>query len=163
MLNHVTYLYGFNLGFADRLVKDVSPEQMAMQPGGVINHPAWSLGHLVLSADYLGQLLGLESNLPEGWSETFPTGGEPAGDASAYPSKQELLAALTEHHARNAEAVMNIDASRFEEPHPDEQTRQRFPTLGDQVIFLMTSHEMDHLGQIAAWRRAMGLGSATAA
>jgi len=24
----------------------------------------------------------------------------------------------------------------------------------------MTAHEMDHLGQLAAWRRAMGLGSA---
>ena len=30
-------------------------------------------------------------------------------------------------------------------------------TVGDFAIFLMTAHEMDHLGQIAAWRRAMGL------
>ena len=59
MLNHVTYLYGFNLGRAETLVKDLSTEQMAAQPGGVINHPAWSLGHLVISADHLGQLLGL--------------------------------------------------------------------------------------------------------
>ena len=29
------------------------------------------------------------------------------------------------------------------------------------IVFLMTSHEMDHLGQVAAWRRAMGLGSAS--
>ena len=33
-------------------------------------------------------------------------------------------------------------------------------TVGDMIVFLMTSHEMDHLGQIAAWRRAMGLGAA---
>ena len=38
MLDHVTYLYGFNLNYAERLVKDVSAEQMAAQPGGVINH-----------------------------------------------------------------------------------------------------------------------------
>ena len=161
MLNHVTYLYGFNLGRAETLVKDLSTEQMAAQPGGVINHPAWSLGHLVISADHLGQLLGLESNLPEGWSETFKTGGEPSGDASAYPSKEEILGALKEQHARNTEAVINIDASRFAEPHPDEARRKYFPTVGDMIIFLMTSHEVGHLGQIAAWRRAMGLGSAT--
>ncbi len=161
MLNHVTYLYGFNLGWAETLVEDLSAEQMAAQPGGVINHPAWSLGHLVISADHLGQLLGLESNLPEGWSETFKTGGEPSGDASAYPSKEEILGALKEQHARNAEAVINIDASRFAEPHPDEARRKYFPTVGDMIIFLMTSHEVGHLGQIAAWRRAMGLGSAT--
>ena len=163
MLNHVTYLYGFNLRYAERLVKDLSTEQMATQPGGVINHPAWSLGHLVISADHLGQLLGLESNAPEGWSETFKTGGEPSGDASLYPSKEKLLGALQEQHARNAEAAKNFDTSRFAEPHPNEGTRKYFPTLGDQVIFLMTSHEMDHLGQIAAWHRAMGLGSATRA
>ena len=161
MLDHVTYLYGFNLRFAEMLVKDLSPEQMAAQPGGVINHPAWSLGHLVVSADGLGQLLGLESSLPNGWSETFKTGGEPSGDATDYPSKEEILGALEEQHARNTEAVKTLDASRFAEPHPDEGRRKYFPTLGDQVVFMMTSHEMDHLGQIAAWRRAMGLGSAT--
>ena len=161
MLNHVTYLYGFNLGFAERLVKDLSTEQMAAQPGGVINHPAWSLGHLVISADHLGQLLGLDSNLPEDWSEIFQTGGEPSGDASAYPSKEEILGALKGQHTRNAEAVKNTDPSRFTEPHPNEGARKYFPTVGDMVVFMMTSHEMDHLGQIAAWRRAMGLGAAT--
>ncbi len=161
MLDHVTYLYGFNLGLAERLVKDLSTEQMAAQPGGVINHPAWSLGHLVVSADHLGQLLGLDSDLPEGWSETFQTGGEPSGDASVYPSKDEILGALKAQHARNAEALKNTDASRFAEPHPNEGARKYFPTVGDMVVFMMTSHEMDHLGQLAAWRRAMGLGGAT--
>ncbi len=160
MLNHVTYLYGFNLGFAERLVKDLSTEQMAAQPSGVINHPAWTLGHLVVSANHLGELLGLDSDLPEGWSETFQTGGEPSGDASIYPSKEELLEALKVQHARNAEAVKNTDSSRLAEPHPKEGMRKYFPTIGDMVVFMMTSHEMEHLGQIAAWRRAMGIGAA---
>ncbi len=160
MLNHVTYLYGFNLGFADLLVKDLSTEQMAAQPDGVINHPAWSLGHLVVAADNLGQLLGLESTLPDGWSEIFKTGGEPSDDPSVYPSKEEILGALKEQHARNTEAVKGVDASRLAEPHPDEARRKYFPTVGDMVVFLMTSHEMHHLGQITAWRRAMGLGPA---
>ena len=161
MLEHLTYLYGFNLTYAEILVSDLSPTQMVEQPAGVINHPSWSLGHLVNSADRLGQLLGLESTLPEGWGETFKTGGEPSGDESAYPSKEEILDALGAQHARNTEAVQNFDASRFAQPYPDERRRKRFPTVGDMIVFLMTSHEMQHLGQIAAWRRAMGLGSAT--
>ena len=161
MLNHVMFLYGFNLRFAERLVKDLSIEQMAAQPGGVINHPAWTLGHLAVSADYLGEILGLQSDVPEGWGELFKTGGEPSGDASIYPTKEEILKVLDQKHARNAEALPNIDASLLTEPHPNERTRLYFPLRGDQIVFLMTSHEMDHLGQIAAWRRAMGLGSAT--
>ena len=161
MLNHVTYLYEFNLGFAELLVGDVSAEQMTAQPGGVINHPAWSLGHLVIASDNLAQLLGLQSNLPDGWSDTFKTGGEPSGDVAAYPRKEEILGTLDEQHARNTEGVRAMDVSRFAEPHPDEERRKYFPTLGDHIVFMMTSHEMAHLGQIAAWRRAMGLGSAT--
>ena len=161
MLNHVTYLYGFNLRYAEMLVNDVSDEQMTEQPGGVINHPAWSLGHLTVSSDRLGKLLGLESDLPEGWSETFKTGGEPSSDRSDYPSKDEILEGLKAQHARNTEAMKDLDVSRLAEPHPDEGARSYFPTIGDMIVFMMTSHEMDHLGQIAAWRRAMGLGSAT--
>ncbi len=160
MLNHLTYLYQFNLGFAEMLVKDLSAEQMVAQPGGVINHPAWSLGHLAVYSGDLGELLGLESNVPDGWSETFKAGGEPSGDSADYPSKEEILEELKQQHTRNTEAVKNFDTSRFADPHPDEGMRKYFPTRGDQIIFMMTSHERAHLGQIAVWRRAMGLGAA---
>lgn len=160
MTDHVVYLYGFNLNYAERLVGDVPPEQMADQPGGVINHPAWSLGHLVVSANHLGQLLGLESALPDGWDQTFATGGVPSSDRAAFPAKEELLDALRTQHARNAEAFRALDPARFQDPHPNEGARRYFPTVGDVVVFMMTSHEMDHLGQIAAWRRAKGLGGA---
>ena len=161
MRDHVAYVYGFNLMYAETLVKDLSAEQMVQQPNGVINHPAWSLGHLVVSANSLGNVLGLESNLPEGWDKTFATGGEPSSDISAYPSKDEILSALKDQHTRNTEAIKSADAESMATPHPNENTRKYFPTIGDMVTFLMTAHEMDHLGQIAAWRRAMGLGSAT--
>ena len=160
MLEHVVYVYDFNLKWAENLVKDLSAEQMVQQPNGVINHPAWSLGHLVVSAAGLGSALGLESNLPEGWDKTFATGGEPSSDLSAYPSKDEILSALRDQHARNAEAVKSAPPDSLRQPHPNENTRKYFPTVGDMVVFLMTAHEPDHLGQIAAWRRAMGLGPA---
>lgn len=163
MKQHVTYLYGFNLGFAERLVKDLTPEQMVQQPGGVINHPAWSLGHLVNTANSLAQLLGLESEAPEGWDKIFATGGTPSDDQSLFPSKEELLAELKKQHTRNTAAFDQVDPAELAKPHPNEKARKYFPTVGDLVVFLMTAHEMDHLGQVAAWRRAMGLGSASPA
>ena len=161
MLDHVSYLYGFNLNLARMLVKELNADQMVQQPNGVVNHPAWSLGHLTLSADGLGQALGLDSALPAGWDEKFKPGGIPSADVSAYPSKRELLDALAAQHVRNTEAVEKAEPSVFSKPHPNEETRKYFPTMGDMIVFLMTGHEMDHLGQVAAWRRAMGLGSAT--
>ena len=157
MIQHVTYLYGFNLGLARSLVNDLTPEQMVAQPHGVINHPAWTLGHLTMVADNLAAYLGLEPQAPAGWDKTFATGGTPSGERAAYPSKEELLAALTAQHERNTAAARQADAALFSQPHPNEKYRQYFPTVGDIAVFLMTSHEMDHLGQLAAWRRAMGL------
>lgn len=158
MLQHVTYLYKFNLDMAGRLVADLTPEQMVLQPSGAVNHPAWSLGHLALTANWLAVLLGLESQAPEGWERVFATGGIPSGDAADYPPKDELLAALAAQHARNTDAVLQADPAWLAEPNPDERRRRYFPTVGDVVMFLMTSHEASHLGQISAWRRAAGIG-----
>ncbi len=160
MVRQLTYLYSFNLRVARAMVDDLTPEQMAAQPHGVVNHPAWSLGHLVMTADGLAGLLGLESEVADGWASIFATGGTPSDDPSRYPSKEELLEALAAQHARNATAIERASPAWFDTPHPNERRRQRFPTLGDVAVFLMTSHEMLHLGQVAAWRRAMGLGPA---
>ncbi len=128
-----------------------------------MNHPAWSLGHLVLSCDQLAQFVGQGADLPDGSTELFKAGSTPATCAADYSSKEALLAALTTQHARVVEALTAVDQSTFSEPHPDEDTRKYFSTRGDMIIFLMVAHEMDHLGQIVAWRRAAGLGSATSA
>jgi hypothetical protein len=159
VLQHVLHIYGLNLGYAKRLVKDLSDDQMCAQPHGVVNHPAWSLGHLAVAADAAGGVLGLSSELPAGWAETFKTGGTPAPDKSLFPNKDEILGVLEAQHARVARALSAADPAALVRPHPNEKRRSHFPTVGDFAIFLMTAHEMDHLGQIAAWRRAMGLGA----
>jgi len=160
MVQQLTYLYGFNLRVARAMVDDLTPEQMVEQPHGVVNHAAWSLGHLVMSADGLANLLGLESEAPEGWATVFATGGIPANEPSQFPPKEELLDALASQHERISTAVERADPAWFGTPNPNEKRRKHLPTVGDVVVFLMTSHEMLHLGQVAAWRRAMGLGPA---
>ena len=161
MIQHVIHTYRFNLGFAELLVKDLSSKQMVQQPNGVVNHPAWSLGHLAMTANNLATIFGLDSQVPNGWTDIFVTGGTPSGDVSVYPSKEALLDVLKAQHERNTQAVQQADPALFSTPHPDERVGKHFPTMGDLIVFLMTSHETDHLGQLAAWRRAMGLGSAT--
>jgi len=157
MIQHVLHVYGMNLGFAKRLVNDLSDDQMCAQPHGVVNHPAWSLGHLAVASDHLATIFGLSSELPAGWADPFKTGGIPSSDTQLYPGKDELLHMMERQHARVAQAAPAIDPAALAQPHPSEKRRAHFPTVGDFAIFLMTAHEMDHLGQMAAWRRAMGL------
>ena len=160
MLQHVVFTYGFNLSVARRLVADLTAEQMCEQPHGVVNHPAWSLGHLASASVGVLKALGHDASLPDGWGDAFKTGGIPSHDPSVFPSKDELLSTLESLHDRVSAVVTAADPATLATPHPHEGTRKYFPTIGDMVVFLMTSHEMDHLGQLAAWRRAMGLGPA---
>ena len=165
MLRYLIFTYRFNLDRARTLVRDLSDEEMVRRPHGVVNHPAWTLGHLAQASNQLAIGLGLESTFPAEWKESCRTGGTPSGDASHFPPKAALLAELAAQHERVARALEGAEPATLDaalaRAHPNEGTRKRFPTLGDYAVFLITSHEGSHLGQIAAWRRAMGLGSAT--
>lgn len=162
MLQHVVWAYGVNLRIAKSLVADLTADQMCQQPHGLVNHPAWSLGHLVFSSVGLLKFLGHDASPPVGWEEAAfaGAGGIPSSDPSGFPSKDEILSTLESLHDRVTTAVKAADAATLAAPHPYEGARKYFPTLGDHIVYLMTLHEMDHLGQLAAWRRVMGLGPA---
>jgi hypothetical protein len=160
MLTYILQAYDLQLNIAKRLVNDIPDNQMCAQPHGLVNHPTWTLGHLVMSAHGAGKLIGIEPSAPEGWDELFKTGGTPSGDPAGYPSKDALIAELAKVHDSWKTALPGVDAAVLDAEHPNEQTRAYFPTVGAMVAFIMTSHEMDHLGQLAAWRRAAGLGAA---
>jgi len=157
MNNHVLHTFGLNLMVTEMLVQDLTAEQMTAQPHGLINHPAWNIGHLVKSSHDACQLVGIESSLPDGWEETFKAGTPPNPDPGANPTKEELLEQFRACHERISAALPQIDPDTLAKIHPDEGARKYFPTVGDHLIYMMTAHEMDHMGQVAAWRRAMGL------
>ena len=159
MIQHLLFVYGMNLKRAELLVCDLTDEQMVAQPSGVINHPAWTLGHLGATSDALAGVLGLPSTLPDAWKEACRMGSIPSGNAADYPGKVEILEELRAQHERVSEAMQAVDAERLRQPMPPPRGK-RFPTVGDFAVALMTMHEGHHLGQVAAWRRAMGLGSA---
>jgi len=145
------------IGFLRRLVDDVPDDKLTRQPRGVINHPAWVLGHLAYSFQGLGEEFGLPPWLPEGWTEVFGTGSIPTDRRDRYPEKSVLLDALLDGKRRITEALETHGESALEEPLPDERYRPIFPTLGHAVIHILTAHTAVHVGQAITWRRAVGL------
>lgn len=156
VIQHLLFVYGMNLTRAGQLVADLSEDQMAERPPGMVIHPAWSLGHLGATSDGLAGMLGLPSTFPDEWRDGARMGGLPSTDAADFPAKEQLLEQLREQHERVAAAMAEADAEQLRQPAP-ERMRARFPTVGDFAVAMMTTHEANHLGQVAAWRRAMGL------
>ena len=159
MMELVVPVFNLNLWYSQKLVADLTDEQMCAQPveGRVMNHPAFLLGHLALVAgNFATGFVGAAPVCPEAWKELFNQGATPLADRSRYPSKAVLLKALEDAHARLADAVVKAAPEMLSQPAP-EKMRARFPTIGALLAGMMTAHEASHNGQLSAWRRAMGL------
>jgi len=166
-IDNIIKQYDFNLEYAKALVQDLKEEQMTIVPAfGLDNHPAFTLGHLVSGSADLARDLGEDFEMPDSWAELFERQGpgdprKPDLDRKKYPSKHELINELENQHNKVKRLLRSLDESRLNEP-----LTWRFanfmPTLGDVIIFMCINHEAMHLGQLAAWRRSMGLESALA-
>ena len=157
MLKPLLHNYQFSLSLIKMLVDDIEEAKMCQQPGGIVNHPAWTLPHLVTGSEFAAQLLGLEPLIAQDWFAKYGRGSVPSTDPADNPSKSEALAALEKHHARVSGALDNVDPSMLERPTPNDDFRQIMPTIGDALVFVLGAHEAVHVGQLTSWRKAMGL------
>ena len=161
-INAIIKQYDFNLLYAQALVKDVSAEQMTFVPGaGLLNHPAFTLGHLVTGSAMMAEDLGAPMEMPKGWAELFQRKGpndqsRPDHDANKYPEKIVLLAELEHQHEKVKSLLMLADDALLSET-TKWRFRENMPAMIDVVTFMCINHEAMHLGQLAAWRRAMNL------
>jgi len=156
MKKHVLNAYNANLHYAKRLVQDIPDEKFAEQPAGIANHPAFVVGHLASTADYLGTFFGNKLAYAEDWHKQFGMQSKPVADRKAYPAKAVLVDAFEQSHARLAKAIEGASEDALSKPCAEQFVKLGFPTVGDLVIFLMLGHEGVHLGQLSTWRRVMG-------
>ena len=108
-------------------------------------------------------MLGMESKVKEkqGWDLLFKAGVECVEDDGRYPGKDEILAHYLDRYRLLLDVLPTVSEEAFARENPAEgRFKEILPTIGNVAIFMVTSHPMMHLGQISAWRRAMGMGSA---
>jgi hypothetical protein len=153
----VLHSFAYGLDFLREQVADVAPADMVAQPNGMVNHPAWVIGHLTFACQLLGGVVGLPAWLPDDWAGRFGPGSTPAADAGLYEAKENALAILRDAQVRITRAVEGLDDSRLDEPFPDESYRDVFPTVRHALTQVLVGHTANHVGQLSVWRRAMGL------
>jgi hypothetical protein len=157
--------------YAELMLKDVRADQFARLPsaGGKpvqTNHPAFVFGHLSIYPPRVAAMLGQQGMAvpnPPRFDELF-VNGKPCLDdpnGTIYPP----MDVITKHFFAGFDAAMGAVAKAsdldFTKPNPAEgRFKEMFPTVGGAINFMMSSHAMSHLGQVSAWRRFMGLGSA---
>jgi hypothetical protein len=156
-----------SLGYADRLLKDVSVERFARfaSPGGVVvvsNHPAFIYGHLSLYAPKILLQIGHPApSVPDHFEDAFSKDSTCRDDVDGglYPGMEETVEFFREGYRMVSGALRSTADDAFQQPNPTEgRMRELFPTIGSVQTFYCGGHMMMHLGQVSAWRRMEGLG-----
>ena len=147
----------FLLGYCRMLLADIPDERLTEQPLPGINHPAWILGHLAMSADGAAQLCGGEKRLSPEFYQLYGRGSGVTALRGDYPSKSELLGAVESGFERAFTLAAAVTPEVFAAPSAPGMLQQGLPTVGDRVAFLFTGHLAMHLGQLSSWRRMIGL------
>jgi uncharacterized damage-inducible protein DinB len=157
MLEHVLRASQGNVVYANKLVADLADEQMCAQPAPGMNHAAWVLGHLAFVFDSMTAVFDQKPTMTQEWKTLFNLSSKPLPDRAAYPSKEELLAAYEANYQRIVELVRSTNDEMLAREFPNPRLRPLLPTVGVAMVHILTSHQGVHLGQLSAWRRALGL------
>jgi hypothetical protein len=155
--------------FAEAQLKDVAAGSFARLAtvGGTTvqsNHPAFVYGHLSLYFPKVLSALGQQAPANPPMFEDCFTNGKPCVDdpeGTKYPAMQTILTHFNNGYEAASAAIARASDAELSRPNPNEgRSKELFPTLGELFNFYMGAHPMSHLGQVSAWRRMMGLGSA---
>jgi hypothetical protein len=77
-----------------------------------------------------------------------------------YPGKDAVLQRYVERYTALADALESVPDEVLQQANPmGGRMTEMLPTIGAAAMFLCGSHLQMHLGQVSAWRRAIGLGS----
>jgi hypothetical protein len=141
------------------LLDGISDEQLAIQPIPGMNHPAWILGHLlIMEQKIVTGTLGrkLNTTLDADWWDLYGIGSVPKPDRRLYRTKAFYMNGLKETAAAIEAFVNEKNAADLEAPNPDPQLAREFPTIAT-ALAVAPAHRAYHSGQLAIWRKAMGL------
>lgn len=151
----------FSLSLAHMLCDDIDPAKFADRQGTTINHPAFVLGHCAYYAGVCIEILGGTVEFDQGEADLYKHGSECKDDASLYPDKNACIAHFEARCNAAADFIDSCDPDVFEKSADGSPFESRFGTLGAVASFMLIGHPCFHLGQISAWRRVAGMGSAT--
>ncbi|MGE0191239.1 MAG: DinB family protein [Planctomycetota bacterium] len=137
------------------LLEGIDAASWTLQPAGVVNHAAWTVGHLAASMEAIGGELGLAPWLEPTWRTRHGEGSTPVDDAVAYPPPSVLWSRFEDAADRVASAVKQVGNEAWFGPLPDERYRATYPTLAHAVLHILVGHTAAHVGQLGCWLRAV--------
>ncbi len=159
MFEREIILNRFMLAYLRRLVADLQDNVIYQAPNASVNTPGWCLGHLVVECDHALMHLDRPRHSPDAWDALFLMGTTPdvLRDHANAPVKAVLLDTVKASYAALRDAVRETNPAFFEAPCHSAFLQSVLPREADWYAHMLTTHVAMHAGNIALWRRVMGL------
>ena len=152
-----------NRAYAEKLLDGVAAAQFARKPPGInLNHAAFNTGHLAIYFSRILNIAGLDGTAvetPSAYTALFQHGAACQDDPQGglYPGMSELTSAFFRGYDFALKALPGAADQMLAAAPNDGRMASLFPSAGAAVNYLFVNHIGQHLGQLSAWRRCMGL------
>jgi hypothetical protein len=166
-LKHLINQLKFNYRYTLDLISDVDENQMAYSPSpGLENHPMFTVGHLITAYGLTNKYIGGKYTISKEWDSLFRRKGPgdpryPTKKVDLYPTKEELVSEFRAQHESLLTQISKLSSDQLNDPCTWRYSVY-FPKLIDLLYFMCMTHYSMHIGQLAAWRRAVDLPSSLA-
>jgi hypothetical protein len=135
-----------------KAMSDVDKDEAMRRPGPVSNPLLWLAGHVIHFRTRLLTLLGVPREFP--WGNIFDTASK-VGEASIYPSPEDLVAAWEELSEILMDRLAVLTEQDLLKP-----PSARVPTIDATMrgaIGYFSLHEAYHVGQMGYVRKWLGM------
>jgi hypothetical protein len=150
---HAAATYRMNAELLEKSFDGLTPQEWQARPGESSNAMIWVAGHIVWARSRVLHFLGAEWSTP--WLAMFGRGSKP-GDASEYPTPEEIVLAWKDVKAALNASLEEVSADALSAPGPE-----RVPSYDGKLsglVSFMAWHEGYHVGQAAYLRSWLGHG-----
>lgn len=133
-------------------------EKLCAQTIGNPNHALWTAGHMATGYRWWTSIIGGKPHpLSEDFEKAFGYGSTPHGDASKYPSFDEVMRQHDAAFAALMDGVASLDASAMHESTAEKTGGFCKDRL--DAILKCVWHEGWHQGQLSLLKKGLGIGA----
>lgn len=131
-----------------------TPDEWVYQVHDKANHALWCAGHLGSTDNFMLSLIAPEkAKSNERYKALFGGGSEPVGDASQYPSPDEIMDYLRERRKVLLEVLDGMTEADLAKPTPDDAP-DFIPDI-ESAFRILSWHEGLHAGQASIAHRGL--------
>lgn len=160
MLEGCVVPYRFANHYLAAQLQTIDMAQARHVPADGVKTPLWLTGHMAAGAFYMGAMLDKPvcPDFNPSWLTFFGPGSDAANIADEAPSIETLRDVILGCEQAVIDEVSAADLADYQDPHGLELLNSTpLQTKADLIAHLMTTHYATHLGELAIWRRTVGL------